>query len=493
MQRRTILAITLVASISYVGSTRAQNCPDLGAGGQEICVVVGTGTASPIIFRGPSPLVITPNTVVGDYTINSLTFTLTQGAGLVISVTGTVTKSGSDNTTITMTAHGGLSAVPIGEGVTALSLVGTATGTSMVQLGGGAGFDVLGVGEPQIRPVLGSISQSVLNNSGFPVGFGDATEGEPVDAGAVSVALTLAININDVGDSVTVPALAGVGPVGLASADPLGGEGEYLLLPVPPPDGPVEYFSLDQFYLEGPARCPADHYHPIYATVESLEGSELSDPDPTACGVGEASELTVKNVDLVAEDTTLTDDLTVPDGYDLVIGPDVTLTIPEGTAAFVSGEVVVLGTLIVDGELLNGDGGMLTNSGSLDVGGLIVNNPKAVIYNDAGATITNSSNTIDNFGTIDNEGTIDNTGRITNQPGGTLTGDGTVTGNDIVEIADPAVNGDDSVDDDAPSPTGGTTSGRRGGICGGVGLLCLPMTLIGMMGVRWHAGRRARR
>ena len=54
------------------------------------------------------------------------------------------------------------------------------------------------------------------------------------------------------------------------------------------------------------------------------------------------------------------------------------------------------------------------------VNGLIVNNPDAVITNEPGATLTNTSNTITNYGTIDNQGTIDNTGRITNEPGGTI-------------------------------------------------------------------------
>jgi len=483
MQARTIPLCSAVASVVLIGSATAQNCPNLGANGQEICVVASAGSTSPVIFRGPSPLAIPAGTVIGDYTIDSLTLTLSQGSGLAISASGTITKSGAGNTTLSLTAHGGLSTTPIGAGVKALSVVGTATGTSLIQIGGGAGFDTLGLGEPQIDPVLGSISVPVQNNSGFPLGFGDATMGEPVDAGAVSVALTVAININDTGDSVTIPGGAGVGPDGLAAAAPLGGESEYLMLPVPLPDGPVEYFSLDQFWTGFPS-CPGEHYHSFAEFVVSIRGSQLSDPAPELCGYGEVSELEVRNVDLVAEDTTLTEDLTVQDGYDLVVGPDATLTIPEGIAAYVSGEVAVLGTLVVDGELLNADGGVLANAGTVIVAGLIVNNAQAEIRNDAGATLTNTGNTINNYGTITNKGTIDNTGRITNEPGGTITGDGTITGSAVVQIEDTSTNGGGTT----PQPGCGS-----GGMCGTVSMLFLPMTLLGMRGMRRRTGRRVRR
>lgn len=434
MSSKTTPVIILVASVAHLGSARAQHCPDLGATGQEICVVATDGTTGvPLIFRGPSPLAVGPMQVIGDYTV-ALVFTLTQGTGLTIGVAGMVTKTGTGNTTVSLTAHGGLSDVPIGEGVTALNLVGMATGTSLVQLGGGAGFDTLGLGEPQIAPVLGSISAAVLNNTGLPIGFGAVNPGEPVDAGAVSAAVVLAVDINEVGDVVMIPAAAGVGPEGLAPDAPLGGETDIFRLQVSPPDGPFERFPIDEFRPAGPDACAEDHYHAVFAFAESIEGSQLADPDPGACGFGTISELTMETIDLVAQNRTLTEDLTVPEGQDLVIAPDATLTIPEGLAAFVSGDVVVLGTLVVDGELLNADGGVLANMGDVIVNGLIVNNPNAVITNDPGATITNTSNTITNYGTIDNMGTIDNTGRITNEPGGTISGAGTVSGNPITEI-----------------------------------------------------------
>ncbi len=534
MSRKTIPAIMAIASILHISSAQAQDCPDLGASGPEICVVASAGTTGPLIFRGPSPLVVGPMEVIGDYTV-TLVFTLTQSTGLSMGVMGMVTKTGTENTTISLTAHGGLSDVPIGEGVTALNLVGTATGTSLIQLGGGAGFDI-GVGEPLISPVLGSISAAVQNNTGLPVGFGDVNPGEPVEAGAVSVAVTLAVNINDVGTIVMIPASAGVGPDGLTSDEPLGGETEILRLQVDPPDGPFERFPMDQFFAAGPDECDDDHYHPMFAFAESIEGSELADPDPGACGYGTPSTLTMETIDLVAEDTTLTEDLTVPDGQNLVIAPDVTLTIPEGLAAYVSGEVVVLGTLVVDGELLNSDGGVLANMGDVIVGGLIVNNPDALITNDAGATISNTSNTITNYGTIDNHGTIDNTGRITNEPGGTVTGDGIVTGEAIVQIEDLVSDaeggcclsevscsvgteadcdaqggtylGDDSacIDDtgdgasvcaDIPPPSGEeptTTGGAPGGACGacGSGTVMAMIACVGVPFIRHRMMHRRR-
>jgi len=452
-----MLTVFVIGCCLQFNTARAQNCPNLGATGQEICVVASSGATGPMIFRGPSPLVVGPATVIGDYTVG-LTFRLVQGAGLAVTVTGTVTKSGTANTTLSMTAHGGLSTVPIGEGVTALNLVGTATGTSLVQLGGGAGFDI-GVGEPQIDPVLGSISQSVLNNTGFPLGFGDSTPGEPVDAGAVSAAVTLAININDMGEVVTVPAAAGVGPEGLAPDDPIGGETPIFRLQVSPPNGPFERFAMDQFIGSGPeAGCPDNHYHAAEQFVTSIEGSQLEDPAPNECGFGTMDTLTMEVIDLVAEDTTLTEDLTVPDGQDLVIAPEATLTIPEGLAAYVSGEVVVLGMLVVDGELLNSDGGMLTNMGEMNVDGLIVNNPEAMISNAAGATINNTGNTINNYGQIDNQGTIANSGRITNEGDGMISGDGAVTGNAIVENGDGGSGGSNG--------SGGMTPTQGCGACG---------------------------
>lgn len=229
MPRKTIPSLIAIASIALINSVQAQDCPDLGASGQEICVVTGDGSGGKTVIRGPSPLLIGPATVIGDYTVN-LVFSLSQGSGLAIGVTGTVTKTGSGNTTVSLSAHGGLSDVLIGEGVTGLNLVGTATGTSLIQLGGGAGFlqgGLDGVGEPQVRPVLASLSASVLNNTGQAVGFGDVNPGEPVDAGAVSVLVLLVVDINDVGVVVTVPGGAGVGPQGLVQDEPLGGETDF--------------------------------------------------------------------------------------------------------------------------------------------------------------------------------------------------------------------------------------------------------------------------
>lgn len=485
MSRKTIPAIITIASILPTGSAKAQDCPDLGAGGQEICVVTGDGSGGKTVIRGASPLLVGPATVIGDYTVN-LVFELTQGTGLAISVDGMVTKTGTGNTTVSLMAHGGLSDVPIGEGVTALNLVGTSTGTSLVQLGGGAGFDTLGLGEPQIRPVLASLSAAVLNNTGLPVGFGDVNPGEPVDAGAVSVSVLLVVDINDVGVVVTVPGAAGVGPEGLVDDEPLGGETDILRVQVMPPDDPFERFPIDQFRSAGPDECDEDHYHGMFAFAESIEGSELEDPDPSGCGFGKTSELTRETIDWVAEDTILTEDLVVPDGQDLVIGPDVTLTIPEGRAAYVSGDVVILGTLIVDGELLNADGGTLTNSGSLIIDGLIVNNADALITNEPGATLTNTSNTITNYGTIDNQGTIENTGRITNEPGGTITGDGTVTGTEIVEIPDPDTGG--------TGGTGGTGTTDACGNCGsGSGMAMIALLALPFLRYKLNRRRRNRR
>lgn len=479
MSRTAIVTVTVIGCCLQFDTARAQNCPNLGASGQEICVVASSGATGPMVFRGPSPLVVGPATVIGDYTVG-LTFRLVQGAGLAVTVTGTVTKSGTANTTLSMTAHGGLSTTPIPAGVTALNLVGTATGTSLVQLGGGAGFDI-GVGEPQIDPVLGSISQSIQNNSGFPLGFGDSTPGEPVDAGAVSVAVTLAVNINDMGDIVTVPAAAGAGPEGLAPDDPIGGETQIFRLQASPPDGPFERFSMDQFIGVGPDECSENHYHALGEFVESIEGSQLEDPDPNGCGFGTMDTLTMEVIDLIAEDTTLTEDLTVPDGQDLVIAPDATLTIPEGRAAYVSGEVVVLGMLVVEGELLNSDGGMLTNMGEMNVDGLIVNNPEALITNAAGAAINNTGNTINNYGQINNEGMIANSGRITNEGDGTVTGGGMVTGNAIVE------NGEFG----GPGGPGGMMPTEGCGACGAGSAMALIICLTPPLLSRW-VGRRSR-
>ena len=86
--------------------------------------------------------------------------------------------------------------------------------------------------------------------------------------------------------------------------------------------------------------------------------------------------------------------------------------------------------------------------GDLNVDGLIVNNPDALIFNHPGATITNTGNTINNYGTINNRGTIDNAGRITNEPGGTVVGNGAVTGNPIAQITDPDAEGGCCMPDD---------------------------------------------
>ena len=75
MSRKTIPAIIAIASILPTGSAQAQDCPDLGASGQEICVVTGDGSGGKTVIRGASPLLVGPATVIGDYTVN-LVFTL---------------------------------------------------------------------------------------------------------------------------------------------------------------------------------------------------------------------------------------------------------------------------------------------------------------------------------------------------------------------------------------------------------------------------------
>lgn len=53
-----------------------------------------------------------------------------------------------------------------------------------------------------------------------------------------------------------------------------------------------EYFPFSQFHVAKEQLCPAQHYHPMYGAVYSMNNLERFDPNPIECGFGVISEVT---------------------------------------------------------------------------------------------------------------------------------------------------------------------------------------------------------
>ncbi len=236
-------------------------------------------------------------------------------------------------------------------------------------------------------------------------GFGCAQPPQPVPTGSVAAASTTSFNA-PAGGIITIPAsaIAGDNPVLSPSMDVT------LLLPV---DGALEHFPRDQFSIMGAhTNCNKPHYHLPFGSATSLEGNPFFDnPD---CGAGTPDQVRVQTLGIVDTNTALSSNYAIPGGGGVFVESGTALTVPTGltltapaTSALVNG-----GDLRVDGTVINQFGAELTNLGQL----------------------TNTSNTIQNFGRLTNRGTINNTGTIINECGGTVENTGVILGNPILQV-----------------------------------------------------------
>ncbi len=392
MSKHSMLKVLpgVVLLMSTLGVTRldAQSVcvgPFLGqVSSPEVCVNISEtipGGAT-LNMRGPSGLNIM--TVVGAYAVD-LTFTFaSDGAGSAMVINGTVTRMTAGTGGLVVRADGGLGE-PLSEASGSLSLIGMTTGTSQTLLGGGAGYLVGQTGDLQFV----SLGNTICQEDNFAAGAIDCVMAELsilTDNPLVAVSNVTSFNINDVGETITIPSAS------IAGDPPLIGETDEEVLELPV-DGVIEHFPKSQFRLSpGDGGCPPPHWH-LTGMAQSLEGTSIVDPDPPGCGLGEESDVLVSQLGEVTEDMELPYGLSVDSMQVLAVDSVATLTIPEPLTLTVA------------------SGAALVNAG----------------------TINNTGNTIRNFGGI-NAGTINNTGTITNECGGIVNNTGMITGNPIIEI-----------------------------------------------------------
>ena len=420
-------------SVRHVEAQSVCAGPFLGQGSpQEVCVNISSGGAS-IDRRGPSGFSV--NEIVGEYEVDlrfafasNPTGASVTASGHALVITGTVTRMTAGNLGLSVTADGGLGpplSIPA-NGL--LSLIGAATDTSNVQFGGGAGFlfqNTLDLEFVSIGNVACDVSTLQAGGLGceldeLPI----ANNEKPI----VAIRNILGLHLNNVGEMITLPAGAVAGDAPVVGED----GGKVLEYEV---EGRMEHFPEDQFRIVGvDAGCPpgpfgtGEHYHLQGATATSLEGSTITDPDPSGCGIGYVGVVPTSDLSEIDEDTELPysqciDDqqavsvgsvAAAPSSRISPLGSSATLTIADVLALAIAdgGALIVRDRLEALGTLRIETGGLLNNVGTID----------------------NTGNTINNFGILNNSGTINNTGTITNECGGVINNTGTITGSPIVEI-----------------------------------------------------------
>ena len=124
---------------------------------------------------------------------------------MAISATGDVIRTGSAGTGgLGITADGGLG-IPLPAGASDLVLVGEATGVARVQLGGAAGHSVA-------QDIQYTGFNAVIEEDLFQPGeFDEMLQGQPYSDDAVAVKAVLTFHLNNVGDTIDIPATVGLG------------------------------------------------------------------------------------------------------------------------------------------------------------------------------------------------------------------------------------------------------------------------------------------
>ena len=186
--------------------------PYLGSGGPEICVEVReTPSGAVQSFRGPSPLVVNA-TGVGPYDVALTLTSFSSNASLGVTANGSVTRSSAGGNGLLVVVHAGL-AGPLPAGSMQAVLAGSTDGPALVTAGVAAGYNV-GVGDPQFQGAPAIVDLTLFD----PQTFRQATPLQPAPAGAIAVGMVLGFAITNVGDTVTIPASAGIGDLAAAPA-----------------------------------------------------------------------------------------------------------------------------------------------------------------------------------------------------------------------------------------------------------------------------------
>jgi len=208
-----ILAILCIFGVpfSYAQSV-CSGLPYLGTNGPELCVhVQETPAGASMDFRGPAGLGVAPVSIsetIGAYFVDINVAYVSDEGGMVIVLTGTVTRTSPGTGGISVIADGGWG-TPLAAGTGDLRLNGFSTGTSQTQLGGAAGFPV------------GLLPEQDLAYTGFPAILDVPTNGpeifiedllgQPRADGAVAIHLINTFHVNVVGESISVPSFVGTG------------------------------------------------------------------------------------------------------------------------------------------------------------------------------------------------------------------------------------------------------------------------------------------
>ena len=256
----TWLSIVSMLALSPAGLAHAQAVctpapPYLGTPSPEICVELReTPSGAVQTFRGPTPLSINV-TGFGEYDVAMVaTYTVTASQ-LTVTLSGAATRSSAGTNGLAFIADAGQAAQPLTSGFVVATVAGTLlggpTGSATVQVGASAGYDILGIGDPQwvASPVVATLT--FLGPGTLPP---QTTNAQAVPVGATAVRNVTGIHITNVGDTMSIPSAAGVGddpaaPVSLeliadTNTPVPGGIGNFTSLGVPAIDGDDVGFSV---------------------------------------------------------------------------------------------------------------------------------------------------------------------------------------------------------------------------------------------------------
>jgi hypothetical protein len=202
--------------MGMLSATRAEaqsfcpNPPNLGDPGTDLCVHIEETNppGASMDTSGSSPLVISGPTVVGAYTIDSLIINLIITAdGMAVTIEGAVTRTSPGSGGLSVYADGGLSPTPFEDVDGDLILDGEATGISQTKLGGSAGKLLSGTSDLEFVGFGQPIEVSTLGAETFT----DAIYNQNIYIKPVAVRNHTYFHLNDVGTSIIIPSIAGIG------------------------------------------------------------------------------------------------------------------------------------------------------------------------------------------------------------------------------------------------------------------------------------------
>ena len=207
---RSWIGVLLLICAFGSGHIKAQSVcdgpPYLGTNGPEICVQIFDSESLTVVdFRGPVQMSI--SRTVGHYFLDIDIAFAVGPRGMMVSISGTATRTSPGGGYISVTAQGGTDTANAAT-VGSLHLDGFATDTSITHLGGAAGYRVGGVG--------GDIQFAGFGPTcpGSTTGAGTFTCDEfdlPVNEGAEAVQNFTLFEIENLNQTIDIPSGVGYG------------------------------------------------------------------------------------------------------------------------------------------------------------------------------------------------------------------------------------------------------------------------------------------